>query len=160
MVQSLIERSLAAFKSRTSSPGSKAIIWPRCRGVRGFRLGLSFMTFATAVPVTILPLFVLSLLSIIMNSYSYITHLGASRKNFRGIVSACEGLRRSARRRENALGGPISNDPVTCWEGHLRPKASHPSKVWGRYGRHMYRTSPASGGCNFAAPVFNRQAKM
>src|SRR5579875_2022662 len=40
-----------------------------------------------------------------MNSYSYITHLGASRKNFRGIVSACEGLRRSARKLENASGG-------------------------------------------------------
>src|SRR5579875_3330989 len=51
-----------------------------------------------------------------MNFYSYIIHLGASRKNFRGIVSACEGLRRSARRLENALGGPISNDPVT-WGG-------------------------------------------
>ncbi len=83
-----------------------------------------------------------------MNFYSYIIHLGASRKNFRGIVSACEGLRRSARRLENALGGPISNDPVTWgrisypvrlerWEGHLRPKASHPSKgvgkVWAAY---------------------------
>src|SRR5579875_1271371 len=111
-----------------------------------------------------------------MNSYSYITHLGASRKNFRGIVSACEGLRRSARRLENASGGLYKRTTrrfrVGGWGGIPTrrvwndgkaihgPRQAILARVWGRYGRHMYRASPASGGCNFAAPVFNRQAKM